>query len=144
MRKYRDYTDEDVIRYAKEVTSTTQLLGKLGLVKAGGNYSNLRRLLQKLKVDTSHWEGQGWSRGKQLKDWSDYTRPSNLKPHIIKERGNKCESCNLTEWLEVETKLELHHIDGDRTHNEPENLKLLCPNCHSVTDSWRKPNFAPA
>lgn len=142
MRKYRDYTDEDVIRYSREALSLGQLLDLLGLRKAGGNYSNMRRILQRLEVDTSHWVGNGWNKGKQLKNWSDYTRPAHIKIHLIKERGHKCESCNLSEWLESEIKLELHHIDGDRTHNEPANLQLLCPNCHSVTDSWRKPNFS--
>lgn len=141
MRKYKDYTDEDVINNAKEVKSIAGLLKSLGLKPYGGNYGNIKRKLQKLNVDTSHWTGQAWNRGEQLKDWSDYTRAGKLKPHLIKKRGNKCESCGLETWLDFPITLEVHHIDGDKTNNSEDNLQLLCPNCHSVTDNWRKPRF---
>ena len=141
MRKYRDYTDEDVINHAKEVFSMRQLFIKLGLKAVGGNYANMRRLLQRLEVDTSHWTGQGWNKDKQLKDWSEYTRVSNLKKHLVSERGTTCEVCENESWLSKPIPLEVHHLDGDRTNNSLENLQLLCPNCHSQTDNWRKPNF---
>jgi 5-methylcytosine-specific restriction endonuclease McrA len=141
MRKYKEYTDEDVINNAKEVKSIAGLLKSLGLKPYGGNYGNIKRKLQKLNVDTSHWTGQAWNRGEQLKDWSDYTRAGKLKPHLIKKRGNKCESCGFETWLDFPITLEIHHIDGDKTNNSEDNLQLLCPNCHSVTDNWRKPKF---
>ena len=47
-RKYKDYSDEDVIKYANEVRSMAQLLDKLGLKKAGGNYANMKRTLQRI------------------------------------------------------------------------------------------------
>lgn len=40
--------------------------------------------------------------------------------------------------MENQIKLELHHLDGDRTNNDKLNLQLLCPNCHSFTDGFRK------
>jgi 5-methylcytosine-specific restriction endonuclease McrA len=141
MRNYRNYTDKDIIENAKHVKSLAQLLKSLGLKSVGGNYSNMRRRLQKLNVDTSHWLGQGWSKDKQLKDWSDYTRVGMLKPHLLRERGKNCQNCNLEKWMGLDLKLEVHHVNGDRTDNRPENLLLLCPNCHSITDNWRKPNF---
>lgn len=69
---------------------------------------------------------------------------SKLKSRLI-EFGYKearCESCGLTEWLGSPIALELHHEDGDRDHNNLDNLKLLCPNCHSMTENykWRKFN----
>lgn len=45
--------------------------------------------------------------------------------------------CKLHKWLNFPITLEVHHIDGDRTNNNEENLQLLCPNCHSYTDNWR-------
>lgn len=137
MGKYRNYTDEDVVRYTKEVHSLRQLLGKLNLKEAGGNYDNIRRLLQKLGADTSHWMGPGWNKGKQLKDWTAYARASAVKPHLIKKRGHRCEECHITEWRGLPVVLEIHHIDGDRTNNAVDNLFLICPNCHSMTDNWR-------
>ncbi len=61
-----------------------------------------------------------------------------IKNRILLMRGYKCECCGLTEWLNKPITLELHHIDGDKENNLDENLQLLCPNCHSLTENWRK------
>jgi hypothetical protein len=141
MRKYKNYTDIDIINFSKEVKSVAGLLRKLELKPIGGNYANIKRKLQLLKVDTSHWTGQGWNKNQQLKDWKDYSRGVNLKPHLIKERGHKCEECKNVKWLDELISLEVHHVDGNKTNNSIKNLQLLCPNCHSYTDNYRKPNF---
>ncbi len=60
------------------------------------------------------------------------------KQILIKDRGHKCECCNLELWLDTPITLELDHIDGDNKNNVKENLRLLCPNCHSKTPTWRK------
>lgn len=57
----------------------------------------------------------------------------NIKPY-------QCECCKNTEWLGQPIPLELHHIDGNKTHNEISNFMLLCPNCHAFTDSYRGRN----
>lgn len=70
---------------------------------------------------------------------SDYRiSGSKLLKELLKIRPNQCECCKLTRWLNQPIKLEVHHIDGDNTNNNLENLQLLCPNCHSYTDSWCK------
>ncbi len=137
MRSYRVYTDEDIITTVKEVKSLGQLLEKLGLKQAGGNYANMKNNLQRLNVDTSHWTGKAWNKNEQLKDWKDYKRSANLKKHLIKLRGVICECCKLAHWLDAEIPLEVHHKDGNRTNNNENNLQLLCPNCHALTDNWR-------
>jgi hypothetical protein len=63
------------------------------------------------------------------------------KQTLIKERSHRCESCKLDVWLENPITLELDHIDGDNKNNVKENLRLLCPNCHSRTPTWRKRKF---
>lgn len=138
MRKYREYTDQDIINHSKDVTSLSQLLDKLDLKKAGGNFSSMKRKLQLLNVDCSHWTGQAWNKDQRLKDWSSYSRVVNLKKHLIKDRGHACESCNLTTWLSTVIPLEVDHVDGDKTNNELDNLKLLCCNCHALTPTWRR------
>ena len=47
-----------------------------------------------------------------------------------------CECCGLKKWNGKQIKLQLHHINGDNTDNRLENLQLLCPNCHSLTDTY--------
>lgn len=59
-----------------------------------------------------------------------------LKYYLIQTRGYKCEECGLTEWCRKPIPLESHHIDGDVTNNKNENLKLLCKNCHGLTDNY--------
>lgn len=134
---YRNYTNEDIINKAKEVKSIAGLLRKLNLKEVGGNYYTIKRKLQQLNVDTVHLTGRGWNNGERLKDWGKYTRAGRLKPHLIKERGHSCEHCDLKTWQNKLIPLELHHQDKNRANNNKDNLKLLCPNCHSLTPRWR-------
>lgn len=137
MRKYREYSDQDIINNAKNVKSIAGLLKSLNLVPVGGNYRSIKRKLQKLNIDTSHWTGQAWSRDQRTKDWSKYTTAVHLKKHLIIEKGHKCECCNLSHWQNQLISLEVHHIDGDASNNSQKNLQLLCPNCHSLTKNYR-------
>ena len=61
-----------------------------------------------------------------------------LKWRLIEEglKEWKCEGCGNTEWLGNPIPLELHHKDGDNTNHELDNLALLCPNCHALTDTY--------
>lgn len=51
-------------------------------------------------------------------------------------KDNRCERCGVSEWLSAPLTLALHHINGERMDNRIENLELLCPNCHSQTDTF--------
>jgi hypothetical protein len=137
MRKYRNYTDQNLIDAVKISKSISDVLRILNLKEAGGNFKTIKIKIAKLNLDTSHFTGMLWSKDQRLKDWSNYKRTSNLKKHLIKERKNTCENCHLDKWLNVEIPLEVHHIDGNPTNNNLENLQLLCCNCHSLTDNWR-------
>lgn len=57
-----------------------------------------------------------------------------LKRKLIEDgiKKHKCEKCNKLKWLGEKIPLELHHIDGNHYNNNINNLKLLCPNCHSL------------
>jgi hypothetical protein len=66
-----------------------------------------------------------------------------LKKRLLKE-GYKCwqcECCKNDSWLGQSIPLELHHQDGNRFNNALENLKLLCPNCHALTENYRAKNI---
>ncbi len=51
----------------------------------------------------------------------------------VKER--RCERCGRAKWLSEPIPIELHHVNGNRFDNRIENLQLLCPNCHALTDN---------
>ena len=87
---------------------------------------------------------------KKVKDWLDNPSivsstfiPRYIKRWMFENRGCRCEECG---WHEVNQStglvpLQIHHIDGDCTNNHPDNLKLLCPNCHSLTDNYGSRNM---
>ena len=82
-----------------------------------------------------------WSKGKILKEpLFEYDGTGNHKKTLIHERGHACENCGNHEWLGKKIILELDHINGDNRDNVRSNLRLLCPNCHSMTDTWRGRN----
>lgn len=72
-----------------------------------------------------------------------YLSTIHLKWRLIEEgvKEWKCEKCGNTEWLGNPIPLELHHKNGDRSDNELENLELVCPNCHALTDTYRGKNI---
>jgi 5-methylcytosine-specific restriction endonuclease McrA len=59
---------------------------------------------------------------------------------VFDEQQYKCNSCGLDKWMESMITLELEHKDGNNKNNERDNLELLCPNCHSLTHTWRGRN----
>jgi len=65
-----------------------------------------------------------------------------IKRYIREKFGNKCTECGWCETNQHTGKipLEVHHVDGDYTNNKEENLTLLCPNCHSLTATYRAAN----
>ena len=133
----RTYTDAAFSEAVRSFSTIAGVLKSVGLRPAGGNYASAKRTIQRLALDTSHSVGKGWSRDQQLRDWSQYRRASRLKRNLLSSRGAQCEICGTSVWRGVPVQIEVHHEDGDRTHNASENLRLLCPNCHAQTINWR-------
>lgn len=65
-----------------------------------------------------------------------------LKNRLIREgvKKNVCEICKCSSWQGKHLNLELHHADGNRQNHKLSNLQMLCPNCHSQTDTFRAKN----
>lgn len=67
----------------------------------------------------------------------EVTTPSTLKKYILREREHECSVCGLKpEWNGKPLALQLDHIDGDSDNCIPDNLRLLCPNCHTQTPTY--------
>jgi Zn finger protein HypA/HybF involved in hydrogenase expression len=145
------FNDPKIYDIIKESTSIAQVLTKLGLKAAGGNYRTFDRFVKKNNIDTSHFTGMLWSKGKQLppkKELKEYLcegikiTSHRLKQRLIKENifEHKCYICNLSEWMGKPIPIELDHINGNHDDNSLENLRIICPNCHAQTDTYRAKN----
>lgn len=105
--------------------------------------SNYRKLSKQKK------EKMNWSKGKCLIPFQDvfcentFWSTSLLKKYIsfYQLKENVCEQCGIEKWNGKQIVLECHHLDGDKTNNKLQNLKLLCPNCHSQTQTFRGRNI---
>ena len=144
-----------MVQAARGSTSIRQVLGKLGLKQAGGNYTQVKKYLKQYEIDIKHFRGQGWNKG--LKIPRSHIIPleqiliknSNFQSHKLKKRlfKNKlkpvrCEECGWAEHSEDgRIPLELDHINGDSRDNRMENLRILCPNCHSLKATHRGKNI---
>lgn len=65
-----------------------------------------------------------------------------IRNYVLDRAGHKCEECgwNKKHALTGISPLDVHHVDGDSQNNRPENLKVLCPNCHALTTTYRNLN----
>lgn len=72
-----------------------------------------------------------------------YYQSNKLKLRMFDEglKDRICENCSLIAWLDIPLAFELHHIDGNRHNHKLDNLRILCPNCHSLTDTYRGRNI---
>lgn len=140
--KWRNYSKEEIEQFVKDSYSYRELAKKFGYAQdGGGTMSSLKKMVEELDLDVSHFKGQGWNREnysyETFQNDTPKKRGSALQP-LIALRGRKCENCGAITWLGKPINLEVHHIDGVRTNNSLENLQLLCPNCHSYTDNFRR------
>lgn len=148
------FTVEDVQVAVASSYSLASAAKKLGLTKHSGAYKILRRIIEQHSIDTTHFTGKSWiqsggfieCRATPLEEILVAGRPygtAELKRRLIEEGLKEacCESCAQDQWQNASIPLELHHVNGDSEDNRLDNLKLLCPNCHALTDNYRGRNI---
>ncbi|MDA3780318.1 MAG: HNH endonuclease signature motif containing protein [Bacteroidales bacterium] len=149
--KYSKNELENAVKESKSIASVCRCLN---IRPVGGNYKTIKEKIKKYDIDNSHFTGQGWNVGLKFKPSkkrplseilvknSDFSSTTKLKHRLFNEgvKEKKCEKCKLSEWLGLPIPLELDHINGINTDHRIENLRILCPNCHAQTPTYRRRN----
>ena len=149
--KYDKNKIDKIIEIVKKSFSVAEVCRNLNIRPVGGNYRSLKRCFKINNIDTSHFTGQAWNKGENyihfgkiysleeiLVKNSTYTSNERLKNRLIIAglKEYKCEDCGIYKWNGKKLSLHLDHKNGDNLDNRIENLQLLCPNCHSQTETY--------
>ncbi|MFI5936823.1 HNH endonuclease signature motif containing protein [Actinoplanes sp. NPDC051494] len=145
------YTRQILADAAAASTSMAGVLRHLGLRQTGGAHAHLRRRIDHLGIDTTHFLGQGHARNvpprnRRRPEEVMILRPLDAKrevPRILRRaltesgRPYLCSSCGIGDtWHGQPLTLQVDHIDGRFWDCRAENLRFLCPNCHSQTATF--------
>lgn len=123
----------------------------VGLSDQGDNHKTAKRAIGDLGLDISHFKKQNGGNKSYLREYDNeviFTKNSSVHRSTVKRRilrDNLIEYCcaicdNHGEWLDQQLVLELDHINGINNDHRIQNLRFLCPNCHSVTPTHRGKN----
>lgn len=124
--------------------SLKEVLIKLGLRAAGGNYKSLKIRAKEFGLDLPVWDTSKGIQQVPIPDSEVFVINSTFSNrYLIKQRlyqmgvKEECSKCGLgPEWNGMPLTLQLEHINGVHNDNRLENLTILCPNCHSQTSTY--------
>ena len=150
--KIRNLSTEEVLNLIKDYKNIYQILKHLGVNASGsGAYKTFRHHCKELGVEIPKGESKGINRiGKKiplseiLVENSTYQNNRTLKNRLVSEGYLKyeCNNCkNLGEWCGRKLVLQIDHINGINNDHRIENLRFLCPNCHSQTKTYSGKNL---
>lgn len=149
-------TQKEIKSACKDSFSRQETLKTLGLnPHTGANISWIEKQIINYNIDTSHWLGMGHLKNKShnwneaiplseiLVENSKYLNGTNIKKKLLKANLLKyqCYRCGINTWLNEPLSLQLEHKNGNHRDNRIENLCLLCPNCHSLTETFGSKNI---
>ncbi len=149
------YTAEMLSPIVESSLSYAEVLRHLGLKQTGGSQSNIKRLVQKYGIGTDHFLGQARNQGDDhrgprkatadeilvLRDpLAQPEKAFKLRRAMIEiEIPYRCALCGMEAvWNGQPLMLTVDHVNGCRNDNRRENLRFLCPNCHSQTPTFGK------
>lgn len=142
-------SDEQFKDIVANSNSYSDCLRALGLGTNGGSSTDvLKERIIELNCSTDHFNRRNhignatYTLDDILVENSSYANISSLKNRLLKEKRleYKCAICGLTEWLKQPISLHLDHINGIHNDHRIENLRFLCPNCHSQTETYAGKN----
>ena len=148
--KVYQVSDEQFIQIIKESNSYSDCLRALGLGTRGGSSTDiLKKRINELNCSIEHFGKTGQSANAKysldeiLVENSSYANISRLKIRLVNEgrMEYKCQCCGISEWLDKPISLQLDHINGINNDHRITNLRFLCPNCHSQTDTYAGKNI---
>jgi hypothetical protein len=153
-KKINKYSLEEIKNIVENSQSASEACRKMGMADKSGNGTRLRKDLKDLNIDFSHWTGQLWSKGKTILtdervskkrkleemfvENSEVSR-SHIRSLILKNNllEYKCNTCCMSPiWNNTKLAFHIDHINGIRNDHRLENLRWLCPNCHSQTETY--------
>jgi Zn finger protein HypA/HybF involved in hydrogenase expression len=143
----------DLVSAVSTSNSYAEVLKKLNLTQSGSMQGRIKKEVSELQLDISHFTGQRWNKGKTaLDDSRIFTKydtdvfvnnsqfsKTYIRKLVIQKKliDYKCALCaNDGKWLDKQLSLQLDHINGNSQDQRLENLRFLCPNCHSQTDTY--------
>ncbi|MFE3072255.1 HNH endonuclease [Streptomyces sp. NPDC059247] len=145
------WTPEVLAEAVAASTNMCEVLRHLGVAVVGGQHTHISRRVRAYGIDTSHFRAPSRRGAPRLprtpeallvKQTGPRTRrvPGDRLARALTESGvrKRCALCgNEAVWRGRPLPLEIDHVDGDWRDNRIENLRFLCPNCHSTTDTYR-------
>lgn len=144
-RIHKRLTDEDIVNAANNTAGATAAAASLGI-----RYETYKKHALRLNVFITNQNRKGLKRSKA--EYASKTIPleeilNGKHPHyqrrgLIRKlfeaglKQNKCEICGIEEWNDTLLRMQLDHIDGNTYNHSIDNLRMICPNCHSQTETF--------